>query len=256
MTFLRSLIMAFSTFSQFPTPQIKWEPDSMRYMMCFFPLVGTAIGLLLALWVWICSVAGFGEILRAAGIVLIPLLVSGGIHLDGFADTCDALASNAGVERRREILKDPHTGAFAVIGVGMYLLAFFAFATELDAMACIALLAAVPFLSRCLSGIATIAFAPGVGKGMLFEFHNSANRHSVLVILVVMAAACVIYLLAVNPIMALCMIVVALACLAGLRFMSENSFCGMSGDLAGFFLQICELALVACIAVVAKLMGL
>jgi adenosylcobinamide-GDP ribazoletransferase len=143
-----------------------------------------------------------------------------------------------------------------VIGVGMYLLAFFAFATELDAMACIAMLAAVPFLSRCLSGIATIAFAPGVGKGMLFEFHNSANRRSVLIILITMAVACAIYLLAINPVMALCMVVVALACLGGLRFMSEHSFCGMSGDLAGFFLQMCELLLVACIAITAKMVGL
>ena len=256
MMLLRSLIIAFSTFSQVPVPNVEWEPDSMRYMMCFFPLVGVVIGFLLALWVWLCGAAGFGVFLRAAGIVLIPVAVSGGIHLDGFADTCDALASNAGPERRNEILKDPHAGAFAIIGLCAYFVAFFALAAELDSMAQMLPLVAIPFLSRCLSGIATVSFAPGMGKGMLFEFHNSAYRRNSLAILVTMTMACAIFLLAVNPVMGIWMLVVGLACLGGLYLMSENAFMGMSGDLAGFFLQMCELLLLACIVVVGTLMGL
>lgn len=256
MTLLRSLIMAFATFSQIPMPKVEWKPDSMRFLMCFFPVVGIVIGILLALWVWLSEVAGFGTILRAAGFVIIPIAVSGGIHMDGFADTCDALASNAEPERRREILKDPHTGAFAVIGVCMYFIADFALATEVDLYAQLLSLTAIPFLSRCMSAIATVAFAPGVGKGMLFEFHNSANRRSDLLILGCMTAACAIFLIAVNPVMGVCMLCVALACLGGLRVMSENAFLGMSGDLAGFFLQMCELLLLACIVVVSKAMGL
>ena len=256
MMLLRSLIMAFSTFSQIPMPKVEWEPDSMRYMLCFFPLVGIVIGLILAAWVMLCEAVGFGTLLRAAGIVIIPIAVSGGIHMDGFADTCDALASNAGPERRREILKDPHTGAFAIIGVCMYFIAFFAFAAELDSYAQLLPLITIPFLSRCMSSIATVAFAPGIGKGMLFEFHNSANRHGDLLILGAMTLACAVFLLAVNPIIGVCMLVVAFACLGGLRIMSENAFYGMSGDLAGFFLQMCELFLIASIVVASKAMGL
>ena len=244
--------MAFSCFSQFPTPQLEWKPESMRYMMCFFPVVGVAVGLLLALWVWICDAVGFGAVLRAAGLVLIPMAISGGIHMDGFADTCDALASNTDPQRRREILKDSHTGAFAVIGVGMYLVAYVAFASEVDAMAQLIPIIVTPVLSRCLSGIATVAFAPGVGKGMLFEFHNSANRRNSFLVLLAMAIACIVVLVAANPFMGFCMTCVALACLAGLYFLSDRTFCGMSGDLAGFFLQMCELALVACIAIAGK----
>ena len=252
---LRSLIIAFSTFSQIPMPNVEWKPESMRYMMCFFPLVGVVIGLLLVGWVWLSNALGFGPILRGAGIVLIPAAVSGGIHLDGFADTCDALASNAGPERRAEILKDSHTGAFAVIGLCMYFVAYFAFAVELDSATQLLPLVVAPFLSRCLSGIATVSFAPGVGKGMQFEFHNSASRRSVLIILVSMTVASAIVLLAANPIMGICMMCVGLLCLGGLYLLSENSFMGMSGDLAGFFLQMCELLLLACIVVVGKLMG-
>ena len=55
--------------------------------------------------------------------------------------------------------------------------------------------------------------------------------------------------------MGICMMCVGLLCLGGLYLLSENSFMGMSGDLAGFFLQMCELLLLACIVVVGKLMG-
>ncbi len=51
---------------------------------------------------------------------LIPVFVSGGIHLDGFMDTMDALGSWGDKEKKLEILKDSHNGAFAVIGICCY----------------------------------------------------------------------------------------------------------------------------------------
>ncbi len=53
------------------------------------------------------------------GVVLagVLALLTRGLHLDGFMDTCDALGGGHDRERRLEILRDPHVGAFAVIGV-------------------------------------------------------------------------------------------------------------------------------------------
>ena len=67
--------------------------------------------------------------LQAAVAVLIPVLVTGGIHLDGFLDTSDALSWQV-TERRFEILKDPHTGAFVIIACCSYFLAAFGIWTE------------------------------------------------------------------------------------------------------------------------------
>ena len=85
----------------------------------------------------------------------LPVLVSGGIHTDGFIDTADALSSYGDKEKKLEILKkDPHTGAFAIISAIMYYLLFFGFMTEIwDIKATIAV--SVGFvLSRSLSGLA------------------------------------------------------------------------------------------------------
>ena len=54
----------------------------------------------------------------------IPILITGGFHVDGFLDTCDALHSYQPRERKLEILKDSHIGAFAVIMLALYGLIF------------------------------------------------------------------------------------------------------------------------------------
>ena len=116
MRVIRSMFIAFSTYSRIPVPQVEWSDENRKYTMCFFPLIGAVIGLLLWGWLWLCAALAIGPVLRGAVGALIPLLVTGGIHMDGFMDTSDAMASWQTKERRLEILKDSHVGAFAVIG--------------------------------------------------------------------------------------------------------------------------------------------
>ena len=62
--------------------------------------------------------------MRGASFVLLPVLVTGGIHMDGFLDTTDALSSWQPREKKLEILKDSHAGAFAIImGCSYFVLA-------------------------------------------------------------------------------------------------------------------------------------
>ena len=63
----------------------------------------------------------------------VPLLVTGGIHLDGFMDTTDARSSYGDMEKKLAILKDSHVGAFAVIGCSFYLILSAGAWSEIDA---------------------------------------------------------------------------------------------------------------------------
>ena len=111
MIVLQTIAVAFAMFSAVPVPQFGWNEKNMRYALCAFPLVGLLCGVL---WC-VCGVLPLPAPARAAGFCLVPVWVTGGIHLDGYADTCDALASYGDREKKLEILKDPHCGAFAVI---------------------------------------------------------------------------------------------------------------------------------------------
>ena len=105
---IRAIVIAFSMFSALPMPRVEWKEKNMRWSLCAFPLVGAVIGGVCWFWVWLCGLLAFPAVLQAAGLCAVPVLLTGGIHLDGFADTHDALASHAEPARRREILKDPH----------------------------------------------------------------------------------------------------------------------------------------------------
>ena len=76
----------------------------MRWALSFLPLVGVLIGALEWLWYLFCTHFGAAALFYAVGAALIPLFVSGGIHLDGLCDTCDALCS---LRRPRQAARHP-----------------------------------------------------------------------------------------------------------------------------------------------------
>jgi adenosylcobinamide-GDP ribazoletransferase len=222
-----------------------------------FPRVGIAVGLAGWGWLWLCRWLGFGVLLRAAGLTLVPGAVTGGIHLDGFCDTVDALASRAPAERKREILKDPHAGAFAVIGAAAYLLLYFGIASELPDKPQTPLLLLLTYvMCRVLSALSVLLFPRNEGKGLLASFRESADRTVSVVVLSVFFAAAAAGLAAAGGAAGLVMLGGALVCVGYLYFMSRRSFGGMSGDLAGFFLQIAELTMLAANILVDKAVSL
>ena len=98
---LRAVDAAFSMFSAIPMPQMDWDKGGLRYMLWAFPLIGAVMGGLCTLWALAADALALPAVLRGAGLCLIPLAVTGGVHLDGFADTCDAMYQT--VEQTREL---------------------------------------------------------------------------------------------------------------------------------------------------------
>ena len=244
MTFFKTIAAAFAMFSKIPMPRVDWTPKTMRYMMCAFPLVGTVAGALFWGWGALCASLGIGSALRAAGLVLIPVAVSGGVHLDGFCDTADALASHAETERKLEILKDSHTGAFAVISVCSWFLLYFAFFCELDFQPRLFGAVAIGFtLSRSLSGFAVASFPCAKNSGLLHTFADGAAKRSARVVLGLMALLCAAgMVLLAGWSGALCAAAAAVV-FCWYYLMARRQFGGITGDIAGWFVQVCELSM-------------
>ena len=237
MIVLETLVVAFSMFSAIPMPQITWNGRNMRWSLCAFPLIGVLIAA--CCWGWELLSARFGltGILRGAGLCLLPVLITGGIHLDGYADTCDALASRADPEKKQQILKDPHLGAFAAIRLCSYFLAAFALCTVLEDIrlpACIGLFC----LSRSLSGYALTAFPLRPGSGLARSFADAADKKRARAVLAMEALASAALLILGGGSLA---VLAAAATLLVYRQIGVKGFGGLSGDLAGWFLQTAEL---------------
>ena len=156
---LKSLCIAFTTYSRLPVPRVEWDERSLRYAVCFFPLIGVCIGALEYLWLWLSGLLGCPALLRGAVAAAIPLLVTGGIHADGFCDTVDALSSHQSRERMLEILKDSHCGAFAVIFFGVWLLLWGAGWCALSARETVACVTREPSAPRRSSSSSCVSMA-------------------------------------------------------------------------------------------------
>ena len=251
MRILNSLIIAFSTYSRLPMPQVEWSEENRRYTMCFFPLIGAVIGALLWLWLTISEKLALGQPIKGALGAIIPLLVTGGIHMDGFMDTTDALSSWQPKEKKLEILKDSHVGAFAVMGCAGYLLraaALMSCAKAADGPSFIAAFMA----SRCLSALALALFKPARPGGMLSSFAEAAGKRALWISTAVYLPVC-IFLWCLNGVwLAVTGVLASTLMTLFYRRMAYKQFGGVTGDLAGWFSQMTELVLIAAIVIGGK----
>ncbi len=237
MVIWETVCVAFSMFSALPVPRVEWRAENMRFSLAAFPLVGVVIGLACRVWIALCGWLSLPALLRGAGLCLLPPLITGGIHLDGYADTCDALASHSEIEKRQEILKDPHLGAFAAIRLCMYFVADFALWTVLPSISAAALTGLFG-LSRCLSALSLTSFPLREGSGLVRSFAEAADRARVRKLLLPLAL-CFALMLVFSG--AWAAVLVCLPVFWFYRRMAVRDFGGLSGDLAGWFLQTAEL---------------
>ncbi|WP_273851767.1 adenosylcobinamide-GDP ribazoletransferase [Guptibacillus spartinae] len=145
-----------------------------------FPLLGLfqgllASGLLYALLQW----TPFSTLSITFFVWLFMIVLTGGLHLDGWMDASDAFFSYRDLEKRLEIMKDPRTGAFGVLSVIILLAAKFLFLYEIaqrasDLTYLFVLL--VPFFSKSVMGIFLVQIQPAKAEGLAAFFQKGVKR--------------------------------------------------------------------------------
>ena len=243
MTIIKAMAIACAMYSKIPMPKVDWNEKNMRYALCFFPLVGFLEG---AVFFAVFSFLGYlnaPELMKAAVLFAVPILITGGIHMDGFLDTMDALSSYQTKERKLEILKDSHTGAFAIIGCAVYTVLYLGGLSGLeDGRSC--LLVCTGFvISRSFSGLSLVLFKGARKNGLAYTFSSSAHKKITRTVLAAVLIVFACLAVSLDGAAGTVMVTGAAAVFAYYRYMSYKEFGGITGDLAGFFLQVCELVM-------------
>lgn len=156
----------------------EFTPQELGRATGFYPLVGLMLGGLLA-------GADFllGHLLpvqvRSALVLALWLVLTGGLHFDGFLDACDGLLGGSTPERRMEIIRDEHTGAYALAGGALLLLVLFSSLNSIASERWAALLLA-PVLGRWGMTLAMVAFpyARPAGLGRDIKITQLLRRQS------------------------------------------------------------------------------
>jgi adenosylcobinamide-GDP ribazoletransferase len=222
-------------------PSVAWNEKNMRYPYLVFPFVGATVAGVLAIifllfkdW---ASPVFFGAVATA-----VPIMITGGIHMDGFADTCDALSSHQDKAEKLQIMKDPHVGAFALIYVCLVMIIQLGAYAQLFLSPNYLVMVLIGFvLSRSLGALNVLKLPCAKKDGLAATFSmNGANKivTRVLLIYIIVISGWILWI---QPLIGAGLLVL----LAGFhwlfRQMVLKQFGGITGDLAGFYIQLVEM---------------
>jgi adenosylcobinamide-GDP ribazoletransferase len=119
---LWGVCLAFQFLTRIPIPcACPWERNTIRWALRSYFLVGLTIGGASALPYFLLD-GIVPPLMQSLLILSVWVGITGGLHLDGWMDVADAVGANAPLEKRWQIMKDPHVGSFAVISLGFLLL--------------------------------------------------------------------------------------------------------------------------------------
>ncbi|MCR4797341.1 MAG: adenosylcobinamide-GDP ribazoletransferase [Lachnospiraceae bacterium] len=239
MKILRSIAVAFSMYSKIPMPGFQWDSEDMKYHLIFFPWIGALIGGLEYLLLRFAGKFELPGLSFAAFSMVIPLVITGGFHVDGFMDTADAFGSWQSKEKRLAILKDPHIGAFAVIHLGTAGLVMFASLCMMDERAFLNYCFSF-FLARCLSGICVVKGKKAKEEGLLHTEAKTAADKTVFWILLVELAMCLCLSVWMDPLYGAIRCGTAFTVTLYYLHGAHKYFGGVTGDLAGWFVVTAE----------------
>jgi len=243
-TYFHAFAMCQSMFCAIPFPGNLWDEQARDKMLLFLPVVGLEMGALWAVLAWVCNALQLPVLVKGLVLAVYPFLAAGFIHLDGYMDVTDAVKSCRSLERRREILKDSHVGAFAVIGIALLLLAQFAFLASVPERADFRILLFVPAVSRCGSALAVTVLKPMNTS----QYAQTKKPKSHVVALIAMTAVFV----AAGFLLCGRYGFVLLGGLAGYGLALRKAYKsleGMNGDISGYALTLSELCAAAVLAI-------
>lgn len=96
-----------------------FEEEEFHKGIWYIPFIGMLIGVILYA-IYSCTQFIFSPRMLGSILLIVYLGITGGLHIDGLADTFDAFGSNRSRERMLEIMKDSHIGTFGVLSIVLY----------------------------------------------------------------------------------------------------------------------------------------
>ena len=244
---MTGFIMAWTMFLAIPCPIHKWDEKKKPQMLASLPFIGLIAGGICCGIYAACRALHLGYVGIALSAVM-PWLVTGFMHLDGFLDCSDAVLSFRDHDRKLEILKDSHVGAFALITTAILAIFTFAAWLQIGYGAKLFAIVLIPAASRAVVSACVLGFKPlstsSYAKTCGDDEHGKAIAFCVVVCAAVIAAGfllCALQGIAVA-VSAVCTLLTVLKV--------RTSLGGMSGDISGCAITVGECCAVLALAII------
>ncbi|WP_371368803.1 Adenosylcobinamide-GDP ribazoletransferase [Sporomusa rhizae] len=215
--------------------QTDWSLERFGSSVKYFTLIGAIIGLILAGLNYILS-QFLPQHVLAAVIVMSEIIITGGLHCDGFMDTADGIFSGRSRERMLEIMKDSRVGANGVVAFGLLLLLKYSVIFDMTPTMLTTALVIMPIVGRLTMVISITSFPYARPDGMGKAFAEYAGRNALFV-------AAITALVIIIPLGLQAMISAGVAIMFGLaaaRYFAKV-LGGLTGDTYGAVTELTEL---------------
>ncbi len=244
-----SFLAAFQFLTSIPLPRHRdFKPGEVGRSTVYFPIIGLIIGLILAALNWLLSFILPSPVVNVLLIVAL-VVVTGALHLDGLADTCDGIAGHKPVEERWHVMRDSHTGAFGVVGIVLLLLVKYVSLNSLPPALMTASLIFMPVVSRWAMVYAVFAYPYARPSGLGTAFKQETRwPHFTLATIITLAVA--VALFPFFSVTGLLLLPGVWAVTALFALYLKHKFSGLTGDTYGAINEVSEvMALILAILV-------
>jgi adenosylcobinamide-GDP ribazoletransferase len=240
-------LAALSFLTVIPLPRRREvSPEQLGRSVVYFPVVGIIIGFILAGLYWLLRLVLPSAVV--SGLLLACLVgLTGGLHLDGFVDTCDGIASRKTPEARREVMRDSRAGALGMVGVCCLLIVKYVSLNSVPQSLMMITLVLMPVVSRWTMVYAVFAYpyARPSGLGKVFKEMASRLRFAVATLVALAVVIGLARLPGLVIMLGVWVIVVAMAAYL------KGKFSGLTGDTYGAINEVAEVSVLILVCLLA-----
>ncbi len=234
-----SFLAAIQFLTSIPVPlKRELSPEQLGRATAYFPVVGLIIGGILVILNWLLGFILPASVVNALLIVAL-VIITGALHLDGLADTCDGIAGHKPVEERWRVMHDSRTGAFGVVGIVLLLLVKYVALNNIPSVFTIAVLLFMPVVSRwaMVYAIFVFRYARPSGLGTAFK---TATRWPEFTVATIFTLAIAVALYPLFSITGLLLIFGIWIITTSFAFYLKYKFAGLTGDTYGAINEVAE----------------
>ena len=226
--------------------KLNFTSKQMGRSTAYFPVVGLIIGAILLGLHYLLTFLLPGVIVNALLLAAL-VLMSGGLHLDGLADTIDGLAGHRTPERRLEIMHDSRIGGIGAVGLFLFLIIEFVTLNSIPDKWLPFTLLLAPAVSRWTMIVAIFTYPYARPEGLGKAFKQGVSWIELLIAsLVALALAAILFQIAGLVILATVFIIIN-----GAALFFKRRLGGLTGDTYGAVNEIALITVLLTINVLA-----
>ncbi len=241
--YLEAFRVAMGFLTVIPTGEARVSPPhEMEKAFSLFPLVGLAMGIDLTILGWVIEKVA-SPLVSASVLLVFWVVVTGGLHLDGVADSFDALSLGKKREERLRIMKESTIGTFGVLAVVLLMMVKMAALSSLVKKGEWRALLLTPMVARwAVVFLAHISMPAREGGLGIMAVHASTKK----AVIVASAILCVALLL-VWPV-ALLNLIWMVPLVMGISAFWRKMVGGITGDVLGATVEVVEMGVLLILA--------